>query len=476
MTAMNYTEAVEYIESTPKFTKKNKPENTAELIRRLGNPERRMKVIHVAGTNGKGSVCAFLASILTKAGKRTGLFTSPHLVEITERFQIDQVPVSHETFTDAFVRVKREIDAMIGDGFAHPAYFELLFAAGLLMFAEAGVEYLVMETGLGGRLDATNLVEHPIACVLTSISLDHMEYLGDTVAKIAAEKAGIIKEGVPVIYDGRNPESSQVILAQAEKMHAPVWRYDDSMCEILAKTDKSIDFMFDCSYDKTDTARKLRITVPFLAEYQIVNSSLAVMTAQVIAERERDGLAGSSDAAAPRTEESSQSAGADRGEGSSTISDEVIVEGIRAARWQGRMETVLPGVVLDGAHNADGIREFIRTAADVRKRMPVSLLFSAVVEKEYEKMIREICEDMQPEFVVVTQVGGARVVPAETLAEVFRRYTKAPVIARADVEEAFSEALARRGDSMLFCAGSLYLVGELKKLLASGEQTEQGRK
>ncbi len=439
--AMNYTEAVEYIESTPKFTKKNKPENTAELIRRLGNPERGMKVIHVAGTNGKGSVCAFLASILEKAGKRTGLFTSPHLVEITERFQVDGVPVSHETFTDAFVRVKREIDAMIADGYAHPAYFELLFAAGLLMFEEAGVEYLVLETGLGGRLDATNLVERPIACVLTSISLDHMEYLGDTVAKIAAEKAGIIKEGVPVIYDGRNPESEQVILSQAEKMHAPVYRYDDSMCEILAKTDKSIDFMLDCSYDKLDTAKKLRITVPFLAEYQVVNSSLAAMAALVVADQEKFR--------------------AQRG----TISDEVIVEGIRAARWQGRMETVMPGVVLDGAHNADGIREFIRTTADVRGRMPVSLLFSAVVEKEYEKMIREICEDMRPEFVVVTQVGGARVVPAETLAEVFRRYTDVPVIAKADVRDAFEEALARRGDSMLFCAGSLYLVGELKKVL-----------
>ncbi len=434
---MNYTEAVEYIESTPKFTKKNKPENTAELIKRLGNPERRMKVIHVAGTNGKGSVCAFLASILQKAGKRTGLFTSPHLVEITERFQINQVPVSHESFTDAFVRVKREIDAMIADGYAHPAYFELLFAVGLLLFEEAGVEYLVLETGLGGRLDATNLVERPAACVIASISLDHMEYLGDTVAKIAAEKAGIIKEGVPVVYDGRNPESEQVILAQAQKLHAPTYRYDDSMCEILAKTDKSIDFMLDCSYDKNDTAKKLRITVPFLAEYQIVNSSLAAMTARVIEAQEKSGM----------------------------IGDGTIAEGIRTARWPGRMETVLPGVVLDGAHNADGIREFIRTAADVRERMPVSLLFSAVVEKEYEKMIQEICEDMQPEFVVVTQVGGARVVPAETLAEVFRRYTTVPVVAKADVAEAFAEALARRGDSMLFCAGSLYLVGEIKKIL-----------
>ncbi len=465
---MNYTEAVAYIESTPKFTKKNRPENTEELIRRLGHPERRMKVIHVAGTNGKGSVCAFLASILEKAGKRTGLFTSPHLVEITERFQVNQVPVSQETFTDAFVRVKREIDAMVADGFAHPAYFELLFAAGLLMFEQAGVEYLVLETGLGGRLDATNLVERPVVCVLTSISLDHMEYLGDTVAKIAAEKAGIIKEGVPVVYDGRNPESEQVILAQAEKMHAPVYRYDVSMCEILAKTDKSIDFMLDCSYDKTDTARKLRITVPFLAEYQVVNSSLAAIAARVVGMlemRETARHAGLHSAGGPESDALLHGGGCGTGTDSGAITDEAIVEGIRAARWQGRMETVLPGVVLDGAHNADGIREFIRTAAEVRARMPVSLLFSAVVEKEYEKMIREICEDMQPESVVVTQVGGARVVPAQTLAELFRRYTDVPVVAKADVAEAFSEALARRGDSMLFCVGSLYLVGELKKIL-----------
>lgn len=122
---MDYTEAVAYIEEVPKFTKKNKPENTLELIRRIGHPERNMKVIHVAGTNGKGSVCAFLSSILTQAGKQTGLFTSPHLVDITERFQVNQKPVSHEMFTNAFVRVKKEVDEMMKDGFAHPAYFEI---------------------------------------------------------------------------------------------------------------------------------------------------------------------------------------------------------------------------------------------------------------------------------------------------------------------------------------------------------------
>ena len=443
---MTYNEAVECLNNIPKFTKKNKPENTLELIRRLGHPEREMKVIHVAGTNGKGSVCAFLSSMLTEAGKKTGLFTSPHLVDITERFQINQIPVDHEIFLRAYERVMKVVEEMMADGFAHPAYFELLFGMGLLIFKECQVEYLVMETGLGGRLDATNLVEKPVACVLTTISLDHMEYLGDTVAAIAGEKAGIIKEGVPVIYDGRNPESEAVILAQAQKMHAPAYRFDTSMREIIGKTDKSIDFILKSSYDRensesgcyahpvTELYPAIKVTVPYLAEYQIVNSSLAMAALRVI----------------------------DPGR---ELADEAVVKAIADTRWQGRMETVLPGVVLDGAHNADGINEFIRTVKDVSSRHPVSLLFSAVVEKEYEKMIQEICENIQPQFIVVTQVGGARVVPADTLADVFRKYTNVPVTAEANVKKAFLTALDRRGESMLFCAGSLYLVGEIKAIL-----------
>ncbi len=428
---MNYTEAVAYIERVPKFTKKNKPENTRELIRRIGHPERRMKVVHVAGTNGKGSVCAFLSSILTTAGRHTGLFTSPHLVDITERFEVDGEPISHETFARAFTRVMQVTEEMVADGYAHPAYFEMLFAAGLLIFEEAGVEYLILETGLGGRLDATNLVERPICCVITSISLDHMEYLGDTVTAIAGEKAGIIKEGVPVVYDGRNPEAAAVIAARADAMCAKAVRYDASMSQILGKTDKSIDFLLNCGYDE-----KIKVTVPYLAPYQVVNSSLALLALRVI-DPER------------------------------TICMEQAAEGIARTRWPGRMETVLPGVVLDGAHNADGIREFIRTLQGVQKK--ISILFSAVSDKEYEKMIQEICEGVRLSSVVVTQVGGSRVVPAGQLADVFRRYTDAPVTAKTDVREAFEAALQLRGDGMLFCAGSLYLVGELKAILGEGK-------
>ena len=221
---MTYQEAVDYIEETPKFTKKNSLDHTRAFLKRLGSPEDSMKILHVAGTNGKGSVCSFLASILHAAGKSTGLFTSPHLVDINERFVIDEKQVSDEAFLMAFQKVMDCVNEMKEEGYPHPTYFELLFLIGMVIFREAGVEYLVLETGLGGRLDATNSIAHPLVTVLTSISLDHTEYLGHTVAAIAGEKAGIIKEGVPVVYDASCKEAEEVILARAKEMqHRYVW-------------------------------------------------------------------------------------------------------------------------------------------------------------------------------------------------------------------------------------------------------------
>lgn len=426
---MNYEEAVNYISEVPKFTTKNKAENTLELLQRLGHPEEQYKVIHVAGTNGKGSVCAFTASILQHAGYRTGLFISPHLVKINERFQIDQEPVSDDCFLEAFREVKRVIDEMVQDGYYHPTYFEILFAVGMLIFAWEKVEYLVMETGLGGRLDATNTVAHPVATVITSISLDHTEYLGDTVEQIAGEKAGIIKESVPVIYDGQNRAAEKVILKKAREMHAPAYPFYGEMCEILERTDKSIDFVLNNRYYDYKT-----VHVPYLAEYQITNSSLAMMTIRVLD---------------PHRE----------------ISDQTVLQGIANTRWSGRMETVLPGVVLDGAHNAAGIEEFLKTVRSMQHKHKVSLLFSAVVEKDYNKMIREICEGADFSSVVVTQIEGSRKVTAKELAEVFRSYTKAPVAESADVRDALELAMEQRQDGMLFCVGSLYLIGEIKAIL-----------
>lgn len=426
---MTYEEAVSYIESVPKFTSKNKPSNTVELMERLGRPERGMKIIHVAGTNGKGSVCAFLAAMLTAGKKKTGLFTSPHLVKINERFQIDGVPVSDEEFLAAYEKVWKAVQEMMADGFAHPAYFELLFAMGMLIFRERGVEYLVMETGLGGRLDATNTVEHPIAVVLTSISLDHTEYLGDTVRKIAAEKAGIIKPGVPVIFDDSDASATEEIRIRAKELGSPAIGLLPSMYHICAKTDNSIDFVLNVGYYGNRIFR-----VPYPAAYQACNASLALLAMEVVDPRH-------------------------------TISHELRAQALLGARWPGRMETVLLGVIVDGAHNADGVRQFARTLREVDEDRRVVLLFSAVADKKYDRMIGTICRTERLSEVVVTQIEGPRIVQARELAEVFQKYTDVPIHVEPDIRRAFQTAQDLRGNGLLFCVGSLYLVGEIKGIL-----------
>lgn len=426
---LNYTEAVEYILNVPKFTTKNKPENTVELLKRLGHPECGMKVIHVAGTNGKGSVCAFLSEMLTLAGKKTALFTSPHLVRINERFQINNVPISDELFLESYQKVQAAIDGMVKDGLPHATYFELLYAVAMVAFQKEKAEYVVLETGLGGRLDATNTIEHPIATVITSISLDHTEILGDTIEKIAGEKAGIIKEGVPVIYDGRNEEAEKVIKKRAKELHAPAFALKEEMYEILGNTDKSIDFCLNCGYYE-----HAKVTAPYLAPYQVVNSSLALLAMDVID---------------PKQE----------------ISQDLRIRAIKETKWQGRMETVLPGVIVDGAHNADGIAQFVKTVQSVQERYRIVLLFSAVVEKNYEEMIHTICSQTTPSAVVVTEIKGDRIVPAGELSEVFAKYTDAQIVTEPDIEKAFERACTLRQDGLLFCAGSLYLVGEIKEIL-----------
>ena len=221
---MNYEEAVAYIEETPKFTKKNSLEHTKECLRRLGNPQEKFKVIHVAGTNGKGSTCAFLTSILREAGYSCGLFTSPHLVKINERFQINEVNIDDDTFLKAFERVKVLADELVAEGSYHPTYFEMLFLMGMVIFAEAGVDYVTLETGLGGRLDATTAVENPVACVITSISLDHMQFLGETIEEIARVKSGIIKENRDVVVANQDESIINVIKSKAEIKNSKVVR------------------------------------------------------------------------------------------------------------------------------------------------------------------------------------------------------------------------------------------------------------
>ena len=429
---MTYQEAEAYINDTPRFTTKNTLKNTKAVLEKMGHPERHMKLIHVAGSNGKGSVCAYLSSILTTAGKQTGLFTSPHLVDINERFQINQENVSNELFLEAFEAVMDMVHTLLKeqpDTFAHPTFFELLFLMGIYIFDKANMEYVVLETGLGGRFDATNVIEHPLISVITSISLEHTEYLGDTCAKIAGEKAGIIKEGCPVVYDGTREDVAEVIEAYAAQMHSRAYAIRPEMYKILMNTHKTIDFSMDTGYYEP-----MDVSIDSVAEYQIMNAMEAVTAAEVM----------------------------DIG-----LTEEDIHRGMERMHWQGRMETVLPGVILDGAHNDSGVEEFVKTARKFQKDTKLTLLFSCVKEKDYDGMIRTICESLDFESVVVTQIDSYRQVPSEELAQIFRKYTTRPVEEISFIDDAFDEAMKRKGDGVLFCVGSLYLVGSLKSLIRS---------
>lgn len=427
---MNYTEAVDYIETIPKFTVKHPPEHTRELLSRLGNPQEGIKIIHVAGTNGKGSVCAYLNAMLLAGGKKTGLFTSPHLVRINERFQINGEDVSDEQFLNAFLKVEKAAKEYEAEGEGHPSYFETLFLMGMLIFKEVGVEYLVMETGLGGRLDATNVVEKPLACIITSISRDHTEYLGDTLEAIAGEKAGIIKAGVPVIYDASQPGPASVIAAKAKEMGSPAWPMEPSFYEMKTQSREGITFTF--AYPGGE---KAELAIPYVAKYQMMNASLAFYTMHILQDVH-------------------------------DIPKNVLAEGLSKIKWPCRMEMAAPGVIIDGAHNEDGIAQFVSTAGYFAKENEITILFTAVADKHYHEMIGEICEGIHPSHVVATQIDGSRVVPAEVLAEDFRKAGCTDVCAEPEIGAAYEKALGKKGSGMLFCVGSLYLAGELKAYLA----------
>lgn len=402
---------------------KHPPEHTRELLSRLGNPQEGIKIIHVAGTNGKGSVCAYLNAMLLAGGKKTGLFTSPHLVRINERFQINGEDVSDEQFLDAFLKVEKAAKEYEAEGEGHPSYFETLFLMGMLIFKEAGVEYLVMETGLGGRLDATNVVEKPLACIITSISRDHTEYLGDTLEAIAGEKAGIIKAGVPVIYDASQPGPASVIAAKAKEMGSPAWPMEPSFYEMKTQSREGITFTF--AYPGGE---KAELAIPYVAKYQMMNASLAFYMMHILQDVH-------------------------------DIPKNVLAEGLSKIKWPCRMEMAAPGVIIDGAHNEDGIAQFVSTAGYFAKENEITILFTAVADKHYHEMIGEICEGIHPSHVVATQIDGSRVVPAEVLAEDFRKAGCTDVCAEPEIGAAYEKALGKKGSGMLFCVGSLYQTG-----------------
>ena len=430
-----YEEAAAYIEDIPKFTKKHTLEHTKTFLKRLGNPAADRKIVHVAGTNGKGSVCAYLQAILMAEGKRTGFFTSPHLVSVNERIRVDNIQIDNETFLKVFRKVLKIVRQMVEDGIEHPSYFEFLFGMGMTAFAETDVEYIILETGLGGRLDATNAIDNPALAIITSISLDHTAILGDTIEKIAGEKAGIIKPGVPVFFDGSSKKAAEVIKAKASELGVSCREVTKNAYEIQEVHRKYIAFSRRSAYDKD-----VIFQVPMCGCYQAMNAELALEASEYL-------LAGEE------------------------IHMDRWKEALAELHWEGRMERVGAHITVDGAHNPGAMEAFVESvkALDESERGEMVLLFSAVSDKKYDQMIEYLCENLDVKAYVVTQIEDERGVPAEELADVFRRYTDRPVYCKERLEDAVRTAMNERGETgEIYCLGSLYLVGMMKKLLAGG--------
>lgn len=417
----DYQQAVDYLLSLQKFGIKFGLNRTENVLARLANPQNQYRCIHVAGTNGKGSTAAVLASILRRHGHRVGLYTSPHLVRFTERFQVDGKEVEPEKIFSAFEDIRRVLDPR-----EPPTFFEAVTAMAFHYFAQEHVEWAVVETGMGGRLDATNTIR-PEAAVITNVSFDHQEYLGRTLSAIAREKAGIIKPGVPVVTAARQPVVQSVIKATCLRNDSPLYRLGTHF-RVRRNGNGSFGYYglrFHWSHIKT----------PLKGDHQFVNAGLALAALEVI---ERSGAL--------------------------ILNPVAVEEGLSQVRWPARMETLeeRPLVILDGAHNPPGA-ECLRSA----------LLHNFTYDKLHlvlgimgDKDIRGIFRRLLPlaETAIFTKPRYGRAADPELLRRLARPYIQ-KMYAVPDPAAAIGQAKALAGPDDLICiTGSLYFAGEVKEI------------
>lgn len=398
-------------------------ERIGVLLERLGNPHRVCDIVHVAGTNGKGSVCAMIESGLRAAGVRTGLFTSPHLIEPTERIRVGGEPVGAAQFAEAFERVHAVAERMLAESWieCHPTYFETVTAMAFLLFRELGVETAVLEVGLGGRLDATNVVA-PRLCVITPIDYDHEALLGKAIESIAREKAGILKPGVAAVLAPQRPEAERVIRMQAQEVGARILAAADwTVTDVELRADGSrFTVQGPCGFRMTGEC-------PLAGEHQLGNAVTAVTALRALG-----------------------------------IRAEAIREGIRRVDWPGRLERVAsrPAIILDGAHNPGGARAVASYIERFWAGHRVWLIYGTM----RDKAVSEIAGILFPlaDEVIVTAPSHPRAVRPEAIAELadHPRLRSAP-----SLEAALSMAGAAGPDDVIFITGTLFLVGEARALL-----------
>ncbi len=436
---MTYLEAEDYINSIPRFAKEKSADNVRRILGLFGHPEGSFAYLHVAGTNGKGSVCAYLDSMLRAGGQKTGLFTSPHLIRMTERIRVDGEEISEEDFAALHEELLRVVRDGASEGWPHPTFFEWVYLMAMIWFGRQHVAFGVIETGLGGRLDATNLAEHPDLTVITSISYDHMEYLGNTLAEIAGEKAGIIKPGVPVFADGSCEEAVSVIRAAAADKGAPCEIVMPEQIKKVLNQGKVIDFCLEDRYHKT-----YDIHLETGAVYQMMNASLAFLALRQLAETD-DRL--------------------------KSMSVPLMLEGLKDMRWAARLEEAAPGVYVDGAHNVGGIRGLVSSLNAMQLPGPLWLVFAVASDKDHDEMIRLLCGIAGLAGVIVTEIESARRRDLHQVEQVFKKYFDGYTAHRTSPAEAVRLGRELAAGGTLVCAGSLYLAGSVKRAL-EGDQRD----
>lgn len=424
MEEWNYEKVVEAVLHAPRFKVVPSVENMNQYLDYLNHPEQSFQIIHVAGTNGKGSTCSFLESILREKGYRTGLFTSPHLIDVRERMQINREMIEKESFVRAFLRLKQ---AEKDSGFPPMTFFEFILVMALLIFQEQEVDYAIIEAGMGGKSDATNALT-PVLCIITAIGMDHMQYLGDTIEKIASEKAGILKSGIPCVAVDHKKEITSILINQAQKVSAPLYLLPEDSFKILKNTGKVIDFSVETRYYMNNT-----LSVHSAGRYQAENGAVAAVAAKVLFPE---------------------------------ISDTVIEQGISRAFWPGRMEEVAEGVIVDGAHNEPSIEAFMNTVSqDGKDENGRILVFAVAADKDYNAMARRLLTDDCFQAVILTRIPYERMEDPEAIRPVFSSYTDRPIYVEESMEKAYEMALSMRRKEVIYLAGSLYFVGSLKKYL-----------
>lgn len=430
---MNYNEALQFIHESHKFGMRLGLDNIKKLLELLGNPQNNLKIIHVAGTNGKGSTCSFISSILKESGYKVGLYTSPFLETFTERIRVNGENISEEEVGKIVSLIKEKIEIMVSEGYSCPTEFEIVTAMAFYYYNQEKVDFVALEVGLGGRYDATNVIDKPVVSAITSISLDHTGILGDTLAKIAFEKGGIIKENCPTIVYPQQEEASEVIKNICAEKKSKYIECDFKNIEIKSSNINSQ--IYNCNIN----GKELRdLEIKLIGDHQIKNSIVALNVIEYLNDIKI-----------------------------TNISEENIRKGLLGTKWPGRIEKISenPMFIIDGAHNEEGAKSLANSIDKYFENKNKNLVIGMLEDKDIESVL----DLLIPKFnkVITTTPDNPRAIDANKLKEKIERYN-IEVTCKPNIKEAVDYALEiSNKDDVIISAGSLYMIGNVRTIIVN---------